>query len=75
MAMIKVTAGTTTRTFTEVVEDNTTLRSFVERHNLNTPGSTLQLDGEPVRDLDKTFAEVTSDDECMLFSVVNSKNA
>lgn len=75
MAMIKVRAGTTLSMFEEIVEDSTTLQAFVDKHQLATPGSTLQLDGRPVQDLNKKFSEVVSGTECMLFSIVNSKNA
>lgn len=73
--MIKVTAGTTTRSFVKIVEASVTLDSFVQENGLNTPGATLQLDGRPVADLSKTFGDVITGEECYLFGVVNAKNA
>lgn len=73
--MIKVTAGTTTRHFEEVVSGDMLIKDFVNTHSLSTQGSTLQLDGSPISDTNRTFSSVVQGDECFLFAVVNAKNA
>ncbi len=75
MAMIKVTAGNTTSSRDVVVDSETTIRNFLNANNIATAGCTVTLDSEPVFDLDATFDELGIEDECFLFSVVNSKNA
>ena len=76
MEMIRVTGGTTLTSFTDVVPADTKISAFVEKHQMNTAGSTLSLNNNPVKDVDKSFAELgVTSGSCYLFSVVNAKNA
>lgn len=72
---IKVTFGTTTSYSSKLVSSSTKVSDFLQSNNIPTAGATVQLDGAPVRDLDKTFAELGVTEECTLFSIVNAKNA
>ena len=72
---IKITFGTTTSYSSKLVPASTKVSDFLQSNNIPTAGATVQLDGAPVRDLDKSFAELGIVDECTLFSIVNAKNA
>lgn len=75
MAMIKVTAGSTTSTKTKVVDSNTNIKLFLQEQNIATEGCSVSLDSVPLRNLDLTFEEAGAGEECFLFSIVNAKNA
>lgn len=73
--MIKVTAGTTTRSFEKVIDNSTIIQDFLAENNISTAGATVNLDAQPLTDLSKSFADMGVTSDCYLFSVVNSKNA
>lgn len=76
MAMIKVIGGTTTSTFEEIYDDNTTVAQVLEQKNVSTYGATITANTQPVSDYSKTLKEVArGSNELFLFAIVNSKNA
>lgn len=76
-SMIQVTYGSTVTYNKEVCSSSKSIREFAEEKNLINAGSSLTLNGSPVKDLTKTFNDLlpAGADSCMLFSVVNAKNA
>lgn len=75
--MIQVTFGTTVKSEKKIVSSDTTIQAFAEENGLITAGSTLNLNGVAVKDTGKTFESALPAGAvtCMLFSVVNAKNA
>lgn len=72
---IKVTGGTTTRFFTKIVSADTKIADYLKSNEISTMASSVQLDGNPITDFTKSFADYGITEECTLISVVNSKNA
>ena len=72
---IKVTFGTTTSYSSTLIPSSTPIGTFLKDNNIVTTGATVQLDGEPVADLKKSFADLGVTEECTLFSIVNAKNS
>jgi sulfur carrier protein ThiS len=75
--IIQVTYGTTTRITTDTVPSDTKLSAFIAEKNLQSEGSTVQLNGIAVGkdQWNKTFEDFTKADNLTLMSVVNAKNA
>lgn len=75
--MIKVTLGTNLKRESQLVEENSTLRSALEAAGIDYSVGMITLDGATLRpgDLDKTFAEHGITEKCFLLSVVKADNA
>ena len=72
---IKVTFGTTTSYSSALIPSSTQIGTFLKDNNIPTTGATVQLDGAPVADMKKSFADLGVTEECTLFSIVNAKNS
>lgn len=73
--MIKVTYGTTVDRNEAVVSSSTTIKAFCQDHDIDYSVSVPYLDGRPVNDMNKTFAECGITEECRLISVVKATNS
>lgn len=75
--MINVTFGNNLTRSSELVNPNTTIRSFCEDNMPNYASATITLDGSALRpgDIDKTFADFGITERCYLLSIVKQDNA
>lgn len=77
MNMIRVTVGNNVKRENVIVNDNTTLRSVLERQGIDYTRGSLTLDGSTLQagTLDKTFAEFGIKEKCFLMQIVKADNA
>jgi len=75
--MIKVTIGNNVKRKTEILDENTTLRTALEDAEIDYSRGTMNLDGSSLGpgDLDKTFADFGITEKCFLLNVVKADNA
>ena len=75
--MIKVTMGNNVKRTSEILDENTTLRSALEMAGIDYTYGMMNLDGSSLSpgDLDKTFADFGITDKCYLLNVVKADNA
>lgn len=75
--MINVTFGNNLSRSSDLCTPDTTLRSFLEAHDVDYSVGMMTLDGSTLRpgDLDKTFAEMGITTKCFLLNVVKADNA
>ncbi len=75
--MIKVTYGNNVSRKDDIVDKNTTLRDFLEAHEVDYSRGTMHLDGSALcpGDLDRTFDEMGITSRCFLLNVVKADNA
>lgn len=76
--MIKVVVGNNVRRDPPVIiDENTTLRSCLEAHEIDYTRGVMHLDGSTLQpgDLDKTFAQFGITEKAYLLQVVKADNA
>ena len=74
--MIKVTYGNNVSKQEDIVDAGTTLKAFLENHNIDYTEGSMHLDGASLLagDLYKTFADHGVSDHCFLLKVVKADN-
>ena len=74
--MIKVTMGNNVKRVSEICEKDDTLRSALEKAEIDYSRNILQLDGDTLKagDLDKTFADFGIAEKCYLLCVAKADN-
>lgn len=77
MAMVKVTVSNNVKRETNIISDNTTLRTALENAEIDYSRGMVNLDGSPLQagDLDKTFEDFGIAEKCFLSSIVKADNA
>ena len=73
--MIQVSVGNNVKRENVVVDENTTLRKVLEENGIDYSRGMTTLDGAPVAELDKTFADFGIREKCFLLNVVKADNA
>lgn len=75
--MIKVTVGNNVKRESNIIDENTTLRSALENAGVDYTRGVMHLDGSSFSpgDLDKTFASFGITEKCFLLNVVKADNA
>ncbi len=75
--MIQVNYGNNMKKETAIVDENTTIRSFLEDVGIDYSRGQTSIDGAPLNpgDMDKTFAQLGVTTRCFLFNVVKLDNA
>ena len=75
--MIKVTIGNTTNRKDVIVDESTTLEDVLAANAINTNGTIIHFNGQPLKrsELSKTFVDFTNEEACSLIAVTKLDNA
>ena len=75
--MIKVVMGNNLKRTSEILDENTSLRTALEDAGIDCNVGIFNLDGSPIDEdaLDQTFADFGITDKCYLLNVVKADNA
>lgn len=75
--MIKVTMGNNVKRESQIIDENTTLRTALEDAGIDYTTGVMHLDGASLGpgDLDKTFKDFGIAEKCFLLNVVKADNA
>lgn len=75
--MIKVTYGTNVNRKSDIVNESTVIKTFLEDHGVDYTRGQMHLDGASLAagELNKSFADLGVTTSCYLLSVVKADNA
>ena len=75
--MIKVSFSSNVKRLSEVIDENTTVRQFLESNEVDYSRAITSIDGCPLQagEMDKSCADFGITEKCLLTSVVKADNA
>lgn len=75
--MVKVSMNSNLKRVSDIVDENATVRSVLEKNGIEYSRTVLYMDAAPMQpgDLDKTFAQLGIADKTFINSVAKADNA